>query len=74
MSKIVLNGVRDVPLNKLYLARANVRRIKAGVSIEELAEDIARRGLLQSLSIRPVLDADGDETGAFEVPARRPPL
>ncbi|WP_375458571.1 ParB/RepB/Spo0J family partition protein [uncultured Enterovirga sp.] len=69
MSKIVLNGVRDVPLNKLHLSQANVRRIKAGVSIEELAEDIARRGLLQSLSVRPVLDADGDETGAFEVPA-----
>lgn len=69
MSKIVLNGARDVPLNKLHLARANVRRIKAGVSIEELAEDIARRGLLQSLSVRPVLDAAGDETGAFTVPA-----
>jgi hypothetical protein len=25
--------------------------------------------LLQSLSIRPVLDADGNETGMFEVPA-----
>lgn len=69
MSKIVLNGVRDVPLNKLHLSQANVRRIKAGVSIEELAEDIARRGLLQSLSVRPMLDDDGEETGAFTVPA-----
>ena len=69
MSKIVLNGVRDVPLNKLHLSQANVRRIKAGVSIGELAEDIARRGLLQSLSVRPVLDDDGEETGAFTVPA-----
>jgi ParB family chromosome partitioning protein len=43
--------------------------VKAGVSIEELAEDIARRTLLQSLSVRPVLDADGQETGMFEVPA-----
>lgn len=42
---------------------------KAGVSIEELAEDIARRGLLQSLNVRPVLDADGTETGVFEIPA-----
>ena len=51
------------------LRQSNVRRIKAGVSIEELAEDIARRTLLQSLTVRPVLDADGDETGMFEIPA-----
>ena len=43
--------------------------MKAGVSIEELAEDIARRTLLQSLNVRPVLDAEGNETGMFEVPA-----
>ena len=43
--------------------------MKAGVSIEELAEDIARRTLLQGLNVRPVLDADGSETGMFEVPA-----
>ncbi len=46
-----------------------MRRIKAGVSVEELAEDIARRGLLQSLNVRPVVDADGVETGTFEIPA-----
>ena len=46
-----------------------MRRIKAGVSIEELAEDIARRALLQSLTVRPVLDDSGAETGMFEVPA-----
>ena len=46
-----------------------MRRIKAGVSIEELAEDIARRTLLQSLTVRPVLDDDGAETGVFEIPA-----
>ena len=39
------------------------------MSVEELAEDIARRGLLQGLSVRPVLDADGVETGKFEIPA-----
>jgi ParB family transcriptional regulator, chromosome partitioning protein len=51
------------------LSQSNVRRVKAGVSIEELAEDIARRTLLQSLNVRPVLDAEGQETGIFEVPA-----
>nr|WP_287799931.1 ParB/RepB/Spo0J family partition protein [Acidiphilium sp.] len=66
---MVLNPSRDIPFNKLVLSQANVRRVKAGVSIEALAESIARRSLLQSLSVRPVLDADGNETGMFEVPA-----
>ena len=66
MTKIVLSASRDIPLNKLVLSQANVRRIKAGVSVEELAEDIARRGLLQSLSVRPVRDRQGQETGTFE--------
>jgi ParB-like chromosome segregation protein Spo0J len=51
------------------LSQSNVRRVKAGVSIEELADDIARRTLLQSLSVRPVADGDGKETGMFGVPA-----
>ena len=67
--KITLSQSRDIPFNKLVLSQANVRRIKAGVSIEELAEDIARRTLLQSLTVRPVLDDDGTETGMFEIPA-----
>jgi len=66
---VVLSPSRDIPFNKLVLSQSNVRRIKAGVSVEELAEDIARRGLLQSLNVRPVLDADGVETGTFEIPA-----
>ena len=51
------------------LSQKNVRRVKDGVSIEQLAEDIGRRRLLQSLNVRPVLDEDGEETGMFEVPA-----
>ena len=66
---IILSQSRDIPLSRLVLSQANVRQIKAGVSIEELAQDIARRTLLQSLTIRPVLDDDGAETGMFEVPA-----
>jgi len=42
---------------------------QGGVSIEELAEDIARRGLLQGLSVRPVTNEAGTETGMFEIPA-----
>ena len=67
--KINLSSSRDIPLDKLVLSQSNVRRIKAGVCIEELAEDIARRTLLQSLTVRPVLDAEGGETGLYEVPA-----
>jgi ParB family chromosome partitioning protein len=67
--KITLSRSRDIPFNRLVLSQANVRRIKAGVSIEELAEDIARRTLLQSLTVRPVLDESGVETGMFEIPA-----
>ena len=69
VQKIILSASRDIPFNKLVLSQANVRRVKAGVSIEGLADDIARRTLLQSLSVRPVLDAEGNETGMFEVPA-----
>ena len=55
--------------NKLVLSQSNVRRLKAGVSIEQLAESIAQRTLLQSLNVRAVVDAEGNETGMFEVPA-----
>ncbi|MEZ5801951.1 MAG: ParB N-terminal domain-containing protein [Rhizobiaceae bacterium] len=69
IQKITLSSARDIPFNKLVLSQSNVRRVKAGVSIEEMAESIARRGLIQSLHVRPVLDGDGAETGMFEVPA-----
>jgi ParB family chromosome partitioning protein len=67
--KVTLSPSRDIPFDKLVLSQSNVRRIKAGVSVEELAEDIARRGLLQGLNVRAVLGADGVETGTFEIPA-----
>jgi ParB family chromosome partitioning protein len=67
--KITLSSSRDIPFNKLVLSQSNVRRVKAGVSVEELADSIARRGLIQSLHVRPILDEEGKETGMFEVPA-----
>lgn len=67
--KIVLAPAQGIPFNCLVLSQANVRRVKDGVTIEQLAEDIEHRGLLQSLSVRPLLDAEGQETGKFEVPA-----
>ncbi len=69
IQKITLNTGRDVPFNKLVLSQQNVRKTKAGVSIEELAEDIAHRGLLTSLNVRAEVDADGNETGIYSIPA-----
>lgn len=68
-TQIALSQSRDIPFDKLVLSQSNVRHVKAGVAIEELAADIARRTLIQSLSVRPVLDEAGEETGMFEVPA-----
>ncbi|NEI95973.1 DNA-binding protein [Rhizobium leguminosarum] len=69
IQKITLSAARDIPFNQLVLSQQNVRKIKAGVSIEDLAEDIAHRGLLTSLNVRPELDDDGNETGIYRIPA-----
>jgi len=61
--------LRQIPLSQLVRSDANVRKIKSGISIDELAQDIARRGLLQSMSVRPVLDPAGGETGTYAVSA-----
>ena len=59
--KITLSPSRDIPFNKLVLSQSNVRRVKAGVSIEQLAESIAQRTLLQSLNVRPIRGAEALE-------------
>jgi ParB family chromosome partitioning protein len=69
IQKITLDRSDDIPFDKLELSQKNVRNIKAGVSIEELANDIALRGLLMSLNVRPMLGEEGKETGRYEVPA-----
>jgi ParB family chromosome partitioning protein len=51
--KLSLLPSRDIPLDKLRLSQSNVRRIKADVSIEELAEDIARRGIARQSGCDP---------------------
>ena len=67
--KIALSQSRDIPFDRLVLSQSNVGHVKAGVDIEQLANDIERRTLLQSLTVRPVLDASGAQTGMYEVPA-----
>ena len=67
--KLALTPPQTIPLDKLDLHEGNVRQIKAGVSIESLAADIERRGLLQSLSVRAVVNEAGEETGRYAVQA-----
>ena len=69
LPKLVLSSSRDIPFSQLVLSQKNVRRVKAGLSIDDLADDIYRRTLLQSLNVRAVVGDDGNETGMFEVPA-----
>lgn len=70
MTPVVLNQAINIPLNKLVLSEDNVRKTNADdkAAIAALAEGIGRRSLLQSLSVRPVLDGDGTATGTYEVP------
>ncbi len=65
--KLILATPQLIPLTKLRLSAANVRHIKAGVSIEDLAADIARRGLLSNIAVRAAPDGEGKGTGTFEV-------
>jgi ParB family chromosome partitioning protein len=67
--KITLNQPQAIPLDRLRLSDANVRRVRPGESVAELADSIARRGLLQNLNVRPILDSEGNGTGDYEVPA-----
>ncbi len=67
--KLVLAPAQGIAFNLLVLSQSNVRRVKNGVTIEELAADIERRGLLQGLSVRSQRDEKGEDTGKFEVPA-----
>lgn len=62
---VVLSPSRDTLFNEFVLSQFNVRSIKAGTSVDELAQYIARRALLQNLNVRPVLDVDGGGLGTF---------
>ena len=69
MTEIALTPATEIALSALVASKHNVRRIKPGVSVKDLAEDIARRGLLQSLNVHRVLDEIGNATGAYAVTA-----
>jgi ParB family transcriptional regulator, chromosome partitioning protein len=58
-----------ISLAKLVPSSANVRKTGRDTGIEELAASIAAHGLLQNVTVRPVLNGEGNETGKFEVVA-----
>ena len=68
-AKLSFSAPITVPLDCLERSDGNVRRIRPAIPIQSLADSIARRGLLQSLSVRPVLDEAGAETGRYRVQA-----
>ena len=51
-----------VPLSKLTASDANMRKTARESGLEELAASIAAHGLLQNLTVRPVLDEAGTAT------------
>jgi len=64
---VQLHEIRQIPLKQLDVDDANVRTVKNGISIDMLADDIAFRGLLQSLAVRETTDGEGKPTGRFGV-------
>ncbi|MCA0425150.1 MAG: ParB/Srx family N-terminal domain-containing protein, partial [Proteobacteria bacterium] len=69
MNLTSLTPATEIVLSALVPSKKNVRRIKSDVSVDDLAEDIARRGLLQSLTVHAVRDESGNPTGAYAVTA-----
>lgn len=69
MTDQTLARMMELPLSQLTASAGNVRKLNLDAAISDLAEDIARRGLLQSLSVRPVLAEDGVVTGMYAVAA-----
>ncbi|MBM6595410.1 ParB/RepB/Spo0J family partition protein [Microvirga pudoricolor] len=59
--------IQTIPLTKLVASKQNVRRTNVTAGLDELCASIAAHGLLQSLSVMPVVDGDGAETGKYHV-------
>lgn len=69
VQRIILSPLGDIPFNKLAPSQSNVRHVKADILIEQFAESIAARTLLQSLDGQAVVDGRGIERCMFEMPA-----
>jgi ParB family chromosome partitioning protein len=62
--QIVIAAPRAIAFDRLTLTDHNIRRLNTNVSVQDLADDIARRGLLQSLNVRPLAGGDLHEVVA----------
>ena len=60
-----MNDIEMIPLGKLRLSEANVRKNDSNLFIEELAANIEAKGLLQNLIVAPA-----KKRGMFDVTAR----
>jgi len=59
-----MNDIEMIPLGKLRLSEANVRKNDSNLFIEELAANIEAKGLLQNLIVAPA-----KKRGMFDVTA-----
>ena len=57
------------PFNKLMLSSSNVPTSRQACRSRSWPRTIARRTLLSSITVRPVLDDSGAETGMYTIPA-----
>jgi len=59
--------VEDVALSRLVRSVKNVRHTHSYQDVEELGQDILRRGLLQPLIVEAQIDDKSQTTGFYEV-------
>ncbi len=63
------DDIRALPWNLLVRSEKNVRHVPTDADDKDFTADIARRGVLQSLLVRPQIDDAGAPTGRFQVTA-----
>tara|TARA_X000000368_G_scaffold276836_2_gene219644 strand:+ start:767 stop:2692 length:1926 start_codon:yes stop_codon:yes gene_type:complete len=61
-----MTTITDLPLAKLVPGKRNVRKTATG-SLDALIASIRAHGLIQNLTVRPVLNKKGSPTGRYEV-------
>ncbi len=70
LEMIEFSRARDIPFNRIHLSNDNVRETDVEAGLDDLEHDVERReDLIQGISVRAILDTNGNETGDFETPA-----
>lgn len=68
MTQTITTTITDLPLSKLTHGKANVRKTNSG-SLEPLIASLRAHGLIQNLTVRPILNKKGHATGRYSVVA-----